>query len=179
MSGLRVVSFDFGLRYTGCVMADIDKKRDLFEIVSIGLIEVDNEDTMYDKVMSYIESWIEPQLRIVGKGSLILYENIFNRYTYPNWKLQRIQKDICRYFSNKTNVRVRSLHPTQKAYVGGSKENRKDKSIEGARKCLLNCGCTGLLDIFESFTRKHDVADALLALRYVYDHELFIDKYSR
>ena len=175
MSGLRVVSFDFGLRYTGCVMADIDKKRDLFEIVSIGLIEADNENDMYDKVMNYIRSWIEPQLRLVGKGSLIIYENIFNRYTYPNWKLQRMQKDIRAYFEGKTNVRIKSLHPTQKAYIGGKKENRKKASIEGAREYLVDCGCTGLLDVFESFSRKHDVADALLAIRYVYDHEIFIE----
>lgn len=170
MSGLRVVSFDCGNKNTGCVIVDIDKQRDMFEIVSIELITSESFNEMSDKLFNYIKNVIDPQVRHVGKGTFILYENVHSRYLYPNWSVIRMQKHIREHFETFKNIRVLSLKPTQKTGVGGTKsEKRKTKSVELARQCLSQCGCISLLDKFNSYERNHDIADALLAVKYLYD----------
>ena len=168
MSGLRVISFDCGVINTGCVMIDMNKKTNHFEIVSIDLIQTCKEQNMLDEIKKYIKTFIKPQVRHDGLGTVVILEYIFE--TYRNWNIIRIHKYIRSYFSSMHNVKVVCLRPSQKSVIGGTNTKRKDVSENTARNILDTCGCSAITDKYNSYKRKHDIADALLASVYYYEH---------
>lgn len=172
MSLLRIVSFDVGLQNTGCVIVDTNSKNNIFEIVSLDLVS--SPDNMhcdlFDYIKAYVEPMIDPLLQTAKTQVLIIYENVHTRKLYPNWKLIRLQKDIRSYFSNR-NIRIKAIQPSQKAKIGGQetrdRKTRKQCSVKEAQKLISECGCFDILDKFNAYNRNHDIADALLAARYM------------
>lgn len=167
--GYRIVSFDFGNKNTGCVMADIDKKRNHFEIILIKYMEVCREGDMMKCIIEFIDNIIIPMTKFCN-DVVFVYENVHTRKLYPNWNLIRLQKCI-RNYVNKccSNVSIKVLRPSQKAFIGGTKrKDRKDLAVFAAREYIINHSCYEMVTLFDNLSRKHDVADAMLAIAYMY-----------
>lgn len=167
----RVISFDCGNKNTGCVMADIDKKRNHFEIILIKYIKVDNKSRMTHVLFEYINDIIIPMIQNYKNDKIyIVYENVHTRQLYPNWDLIRLQKEMRKHFKKLVpNVFIKALRPSQKAIIGGTKrKDRKELAVQVAREFICDHGSMHMLDVFDGLKRKHDVADALLAVAYLY-----------
>jgi hypothetical protein len=163
----RIISFDCGNQYTGIAIIDIIDVNGDCRAIEVKYVDLhtDLENTMKTSLIQFTKDNIVPLIEDPTK-CLCVYENA---YPYPNRNLISIQKELRKYFENK-QVTVRSLKPSQKTGIGGTKINRKDKSIKCAREILGNSG-TGFLEKFESFSdRNHDIADAILSAVYVYEH---------
>ena len=156
----RIVSCDVGHHYTGVVVVDVRPGR-TFEIVHLEACV----DTSVDKegLMAYLEKYIDPF--VIEQKTIVVLENV---YMYRNWTVQRINKKIRAHFQD-MGVEYKYLLPSQKSY-GTNISSGKKNSVAAATRLLTDIGVTHLVEKFESIERNHDIADALLMARYMYEH---------
>ena len=171
---LRIAVFDCGNSHTGMVVAYLVLGDHVsFNILLMDLLVKEGKKNMKNALKEYCVEHIDPLLN--GNEDdfkpAVIYENIFNpRRGYPNWALNNIQKELRNHYESK-GIFVRTLVSSQKWCLGGyAKKDRKEKSIQFGYKLLemLDNGSTWVAKL-DSFDRKHDITDALLAARYVMD----------
>lgn len=86
----------------------------------------------------------------------------YERLVFNNFALMHIHRHVRQYFEA-ARLTVRTLTPSQKWGVSGKGRARKDASVEAARRLL-----TGeWLERLEREERKHDLADAVLMVKYL------------
>lgn len=154
----RVIACDLGNQHSGFVVADLEP----FKIIYLRLFVTDKKDDLLEFIEQNILSYVKPQ-------TLAIYENLYipNRGGYRNFKLMHIQKAVRKCFQD-AKCQVKALVPSQKAIVGGySKKDKKQKAEQAARQFLNE----QQLSYFDSEPRKHDLADAILMARYIYEHK--------
>jgi hypothetical protein len=168
---VRVCAFDFGNHYTGIVIADIVPirkgdilKNDKFDIVFMDVCV----DTSKDKngLMSFLQTKVDPHL-MGYTDTLIVYENNF-LHRKENPQLIKLQTRVKKYYVDK-NYKTKALLPSQKIKVSpGVNKKRKESAVECALSFLQESRYSMWLDKFKSYDRNHDIADALLMIRYIH-----------
>lgn len=156
----RVVACDLGNQHSAFVVANLEP----FEIVFIKLF-------ITEKLKDLLE-FIDANIKLTDppRNTLMVYENLYmpGKGGFRNFKLMRIQKSVRAHFEQNRS-QVKALIPSQKAVIGGySKKDKKQKSEEASRQFLTD---PDQLRYFESEPRKHDLADAILMARYIYEHK--------
>lgn len=161
----RVIAFDCGNTCTGIAIADIQSDR-TFNVIHV---EVFESNKMFERLCE----WVRNRRRLfLGEVALdkciMVYETTYGGGK-NNWNLLRINKALKALFKDEFHIKCRSLKSSQKAIVGGyQKKDRKDKLVEAARRFLHGVQ----LEEFDRVARKHDIADAVLMARYVFEHDL-------
>lgn len=156
----RVVSFDCGNKTTGVVIADINPPQVDIKFMDVKVLDVNTPHVAFE---TYLSNIITPYLDV--ENVVVVYESMV---FFPNWKLMRLQKTL-KEFCRSRGTRTMCLLPSQK-YKGtsGSNKKKKDHSEATAREYLQHL--PNWLMRFESIERRHDVADALMAILYLNDH---------
>lgn len=154
----RVIACDFGNHHSAFAIANLEP----FKIIYLRLFVTDKQKDL----LEFIEQNIKPY---ATNTTQIVYENLYmpNKGGYRNFKLMHIQKAVRKYFQD-ANCNIKALVPSQKAIIGGySKKDRKTKAENAARQFLAEQH----ISYFDSETRKHDLADAILMARYIYERK--------
>lgn len=163
----RILVFDCGNKHTAIVVADVVCQTS-FELIYMDLYVSDN---MKGKLINFCKDNIDKYIDDTEK-CLVIYENVFSSRGYPNWTLISIQKMVRKHYED-MGVMVRTLLPSQKWKLGGTVKNRKEKAVEYAEELLNSLDNDEWLTTFKNIeNRRHDVADALLAARYVMDNDV-------
>lgn len=168
---MRVCAFDFGNHYTGIVIADIVPirngdilKNDKFDIVFMDVCVDKSKDK--SELMLFVKNKVDPYL-MGYTDTLIVYENNF-LHRKQNPQLINIQTRVKKYYIDK-NYKTKALLPSQKTKVSsGINRKRKESAVECALN-FLHSKPSEWLDKFKSYDRNHDIADALLMIRYVHE----------
>ncbi len=151
----RITAFDCGNTTSGVVVADVQD--DEMTILHMDVIAMKDKTTLG----KYIEDELGELMK--GDNMLVVYENMC---FFNNWNLMRIQREL-KEFCEKQGYPTRCLLPSQKYnMISGVNAQRKKKAVEVARNLLSG----EWLDKFNAFDRNHDVADALLMIKYLVDH---------
>lgn len=146
METKRIIAFDLGNKFNGVAVVDFTGSD--YKVKALECIEGEIDYTTFD---TYINT-----------NTVVLYENCF---MHKNWVLMRKQKALRQHFAN-LGVHMRALLPSQKAIptkVAGKKNNDRKQVAEREAKSLLH---GSWLDVFMSYERRHDVADAFLMCIY-------------
>ena len=152
----RILALDCGNKYTGIVLADVGE--DTVEIIILDLYVDDTN--MKTSLVDYLNEKIMPlMLPYDPCKTLILYEKVF----YMNWNLLRVNGNTVKHFTSLGRTSM-ALSPSQKEGVVTGL-NRKTDIVSEMRKWLYD-NHPWSIEIFDSFERKHDVADALGMILY-------------
>lgn len=160
----RVIACDLGNKHSGIVVAKLEPE---FEVVYLRLVITDKEKDLLE-FMKQNESVLFSSTP--RSKTIMVYENLYmpNKGGFRNFRLMHIQKAVRKYFKEDFRCQVKALIPSQKAIVGGySKKDKKQKAEEAARQFLNQ----EQLAYFDSEPRKHDLADAILMARYIYNNK--------
>ena len=159
----RIVAFDLGNQVSGCVIADVVFGGS-FHVVHMEAFENKSVDEITSSVASYIDD--------CKHKVIILYENT---YMFKNWALMRMQKALKAFYSRE-NVTLKALLPSQKYDItSGINKKRKRSAIITATGILASMS-NDLIAKFRNLDRKHDVADALLMIKYVHEKPACLEK---
>lgn len=164
MSTYRVIAFDLGNKVSGCVVADIIFGG-CFHVVHMEAFENKSVSEMTAAVADYLEN---------KENIVILYENTF---MFKNWTLMRMQKALRAYYKSiNPPITIKALLPSQKYKVAfGVNKKRKQSSVATASG-LIATMTNEIIAQFQGLgRRKHDVADALLMIKYVYENPRCIE----
>jgi hypothetical protein len=102
-------------------------------------------------------------------NTVILYENSYV-FAKKNRVLMRLQKRIKSLFKDHGFVRMKALLPSQKWGISsGKNRDRKKSSVQCVREMFH--GTTDLDEFDQLKPRNHDVADALLMVKYVIEKD--------
>ncbi len=158
----RVLAIDLGNHYTGVAIVDM-RPPSFFEIVHVECI-VDTSKTK-DNVLDRLEEVIDPLIKVPLRV-VVVYEN--NVFGGDNWDLMRLQKRVRKHYEE-MGLFVKALLPSQKVsmLVGLNNRERKIRAVKMARRLLQEVGA--FEQTFDQMERNHDVADALLMARYVFE----------
>jgi RNase H-fold protein (predicted Holliday junction resolvase) len=161
MATARVIAFDGGNHYTGVAIGDISNGTLTIRFVDVITIKDKSLTPIYKE---YFKSTIDEYLT---DNTLVIYENLrFNK----NRRLQTVNTCIRKYFTSK-QVKVGTLEPRQKWGVTARKDtDRKKESIASTRALLELQQDDTWLTKFNSYPRKHDIADTILMLEYLNQH---------
>jgi hypothetical protein len=164
---VRVIAFDGGNHITACAVADITEAG--LTVHYIGTVEVTGKPlkAYYEPFfVANIDRFLECELPI-----LVLYESVI----FNNFRLLAVNKCIKTYFTAKKVV-VRPIHPKQKWGVKSKKDvDRKRDAVVSAREVLATQE-QWLIETFEQADRKHDMADALLMIKYLHVYPELLSK---
>lgn len=152
-----VIAFDCGFKNTGIVVGLLtDANVDVLRIMNLQTLNLTTKEWLTD-LKKYVEAELEDYMT---DQTYIVYENcVYGK----NLKLKNINKSLHDYFKAR-QCRVIVLQPSQKVVT-------KDKKTSEAfvRNWLMTHKPT-MLEKFDSFTRRHDVADALQMVLYIQTH---------
>ena len=169
-----------GNHYTGVVIADV-KPNELFEIIDMFVLYDTSKDS--SGLLSDLNEKIDPFIRHTHFKVVVLFEKIM----FNNHDLIRRQKKIAEHYKQ-LGMGCRYLYPSQKSSGGvghstnlssGDNRMKKKNAQESATHLLTEIGIDALLSTFNSFSRNHDVADALLATHYLYLNEAVFERFTR
>ena len=161
-STTRIIAIDGGNIYTGVVIADL--KGGVIDFVYMDVFQTKDKKVkeIYGR---YLDEHVEP---FINKNTLVVYENVFFR----NYRLVAINKSIRSYFEN-LGIKVRVMQPFQKSGVKSKTDTeRKLQAVVAA----CNVIPADWIERFNSFERKHDVADAILMINYLKNNPAVIEK---
>lgn len=172
-----VAAFDIGQTHTGFALAKIHHP-------DIKLVHLDCHITppcpskkriskhCCSELTSYLDGIVKPLISVNNEGYqvVIVYENcLYAR----NFTLQNQNKTLHNYFKD-LGYQIFSLQPKQKQ--GGTMS--KDAS-ENLVSNWMNLTQRDYTSIFSSFTRRHDVADALRMILFLANDEEFLKELAR
>ena len=142
-----------------------------------GVVVVDHSDGFTVRYMKAIETTDlldELTLKVIPillpkDNTVILYENSYV-FAKKNRVLMRLQKRIKSLFKDHGFVRMKALLPSQKWGISsGKNRDRKKSSVQCVREMFH--GTTDLDEFDQLKPRNHDVADALLMVKYVIEKD--------
>lgn len=152
-------ALDLGNKVNGVVVFD---KSDGGTILYMNAVDTN----MLDHVLS---TQVIPMLLNRGRDNVvILYENSYV-FAKKNRMLTRLQRKVRKMFVDQNFKHIKALLPSQKyGITSGKNRDRKKSAVLAAREFLVTLGPRGPVIEFENIKpRNHDVADALLMIRYV------------
>jgi hypothetical protein len=159
----RIVAFDLGNHVSGCAIADVVFGGS-FDVVHMEAFENKSVDEITRSIAHYID---DCKHKVV-----ILYENT---YMFRNWALMRMQKTLKSIYSGK-GVILKALLPSQKYDITSGINKKRKKSAVIAATGLLASMSDEIITKFRNLDRKHDVADALLMIKYVHEKPVCLEK---
>lgn len=158
---LRMVSYDVGKTCTGVVIADVHNATEL-TIIDMYVLQGQAKE-MRTLLVEHAKDVILNQIQ--NHNALVIYENIYTpKRFYANYEVIRLNKMLRKFYEDK-GVPIKSLLPSQKVSMipGARSKDRKKRSEDYALRCLNG----EMKAKFQSFNRRHDVADALLGILYM------------
>lgn len=148
---IRLVSFEFGKDFTGVAVVDL-RPAETFEVVHMEVVE--DASKSKEHLMKMIQDKIDPFLKYIPHKCMILLENSVS----DRWMMSRIQQKIKKHYIV-MGISCRYIKKGKELYA------------EAGAACLLKkLGVQSHLAQFFGYRRRHDLADALLAARYVYKY---------
>lgn len=177
----RIIAIDTGNTCTGVVVADI--RTHGLEILHVAAIESKNTKDM----KRVLWEWFEREGDVFALGlaaskvcvvleSIFFYKKSGKRYGLSgNFALKALNGSIVDRFKA-MGVRSRYLLPTQKAdMIPGTNEERKVHAELAAEQWLVR-EHPYMHAKFRRFNRRHDMADALLTVKYLVAHPLVVQE---
>jgi hypothetical protein len=158
-----IISFDVGLQNTGIVVAEHSDSTTRIHHMTNFQIEKCTSKEATEKLITYIKETLAPY---ITKSTHFAYENCVFA---GNGKLLAIHSALHDYFVS-VNVHVIVLQPSQKICKGTKKQSEEfvHKWIQSNQPEMLN--------IYESFKRKHDIADAMQMSLYINRNQFVLTK---
>lgn len=159
----RIIAFDLGNHVSGCAIADV---------VFGGSFDVVHMEAFENKSVLDITRSVAHYIEDCKHKVVILYENT---YMFKNWTLMRMQKSLKSVYTDK-GVIVKALLPTQKYQMTSGVNKKRKKSAVITATGILASMSDEIIAKFHNLDRKHDVADALLMIKYVHEKPACLDK---
>jgi hypothetical protein len=155
---VRIISFDLGNIFTGCVVGEFVCGQP-YTVLKMRVIEDKSKNGT--KLWEFVKQVIQENETM---KTVVIYENT---YMFRNWRLQSMQKKL-KAICDKNGLQTKALLPSQKfSITSGNNRKRKQSSLETSKRVLEG---TEWKSILTELPRAHDVADAFLMFLYIVHH---------
>lgn len=179
MATYRVISIDAGNKNTGIVLCDIDLAG---RIDALDADKVDAPDTkrMQSSLMEYCQNKLVPFINAkpASARAIVLLEKVFKpKNSFKcNMHLVRLNKALAEYFQAQGSTVVYMMPSQKDPCPSGTNEDRKEASREAVIRFLESGLYPKIRSKIMGQARSHDMADALLMVRYFSTHSDMIGK---